>query len=75
MSSPAQTLEMWVRLPLEVWISVCLFSVCAALCVDSGLATGLIPRHRIPTDCFYDSEIDVKRRSTHAVCSRGKKRN
>jgi hypothetical protein len=38
-SSPASTLESWVRIPLVVWMSMCVYSVCAVLCVGSGLAT------------------------------------
>jgi hypothetical protein len=44
MSSPAQTLGSWVRIPLETWMSVRLF------CVDSCLATGLITRPRSYSD-------------------------
>jgi hypothetical protein len=40
MSSPDQTLGSWVRIPLEAWMSVCVFSVCAVLCAGSGLAMG-----------------------------------
>jgi hypothetical protein len=42
-SSPARTLWSWVRIPLEAWISVCVYSVCVVLCVGSGLATGWSP--------------------------------
>jgi hypothetical protein len=38
-SSPARTLGSWVPIPLEVWMSVCFYSVCV-LCVDRGFATG-----------------------------------
>jgi hypothetical protein len=40
MSSLAGTLESWVRIPLEAWMSVSVYSVCVVLCVDNGLATG-----------------------------------
>jgi hypothetical protein len=43
-SNPTRDMDVCVRL----------FCVCAVLCVGSGLATGLIPRYRIPTDCLYD---------------------
>jgi hypothetical protein len=43
LSSPAQTLGSWVRIPLEASMSVCIYSVCAVLCADSGLATGWTP--------------------------------
>jgi hypothetical protein len=39
-SSPAPTLESWVLIPLEAWMSVCVYSVYIVLCVGSGLATG-----------------------------------
>jgi hypothetical protein len=37
MSSPAWTLGSWVRIPLEAWMFVCVYSVLS--CVSSGLAT------------------------------------
>jgi hypothetical protein len=40
-SSPAQTLVRWVRTPLEAWIYMRLFCICAVLCAGSG--RGLIP--------------------------------
>jgi hypothetical protein len=40
LSSPAQTLGLWVQIPLEAWMSVRLFCVCAVLCAGRGLATG-----------------------------------
>jgi hypothetical protein len=39
-SSPARTLGSRVRIQLEAWMSVCVYSVCVVLCVGSGLATG-----------------------------------
>jgi hypothetical protein len=42
MSSPAQTLGSWVRIPLEAWLSARVSSVFVLSCVGSGLATGLI---------------------------------
>jgi hypothetical protein len=38
--SPEQTQRSWVRIPLEVWRSVCVYSVCVVLCAGTGLATG-----------------------------------
>jgi hypothetical protein len=38
--SPAQTLRSWVRMPLEAWMFVCVYSVFVLFCVGSGLATG-----------------------------------
>jgi hypothetical protein len=40
LSSPSQTLVSWVRMPLETWMSVCVYSVSVLSCVRSGLATG-----------------------------------
>jgi hypothetical protein len=40
MSSPAWTLGSWVRIPLEAWMFVCVYSVFVLSCVSSGLATG-----------------------------------
>jgi hypothetical protein len=39
MPSPSQTLRSWVRIPLEAWFSVRVYSVFVWSCVDSGLAT------------------------------------
>jgi hypothetical protein len=44
LSAPARTLGSWVRIPLETWMSVCVYSVCVVLC------DGLILRPRSPTD-------------------------
>jgi hypothetical protein len=33
-----RSLERWVRIPLKAWMSVCIYSVCAVLCVDRDLA-------------------------------------
>jgi hypothetical protein len=30
------TLRSWVRIPIEAWMSVCLYCVCAVLCVGSA---------------------------------------
>jgi hypothetical protein len=32
-SSPARTLGSWIRIPLEAWISVCVYSVFVLFCV------------------------------------------
>jgi hypothetical protein len=40
MSSPAWTLGSFVRIPLEAWMFVCVYSVFVLFCVGSGLATG-----------------------------------
>jgi hypothetical protein len=50
LSSPARKLGSWVRIPLEAWISLCVYSVCAVLSVGSGLATCWSPvRGGLPT--------------------------
>jgi hypothetical protein len=36
-SWPARTLGSWVRIPLEAWMSMCVYSVCVRLCVGSDL--------------------------------------
>jgi hypothetical protein len=46
LSSSARTLGSWVRIPLEVWMSVCVYSVFVLSCVGSGLATGWSPVQR-----------------------------
>jgi hypothetical protein len=43
LSSPAQTLGSWVRIPLKAWMSVCVYSVCAVLRVGSGTVKGWSP--------------------------------
>jgi hypothetical protein len=40
MSSPVRTLGSWVRIPLEAWMFVWVYSVFVLSCVGSGLATG-----------------------------------
>jgi hypothetical protein len=40
LSSPARTLGSWVRIPLEAWMSVCIYSVFVFCYVCSGLKTG-----------------------------------
>jgi hypothetical protein len=52
LSSPAQTLGSWVRIPLEGWMSVCVYSVLVLPCVQVAASDGLIPRPRSPTDCI-----------------------
>jgi hypothetical protein len=43
-SLPAQSLGLWVRFPLEAWMSLRIHSVFVLSCVDSGITMGLIPR-------------------------------
>jgi hypothetical protein len=52
LSLPARTLGSCFRIPLEAWMTVCVYSVCAVLCVDSGLETGRFPVQGVlPTVC------------------------
>jgi hypothetical protein len=51
-SSPAQTLGSWVRIPLEAWMSVRDFSVLT--CIGRGFATGLISFSGRPINSLYD---------------------
>jgi hypothetical protein len=55
LSSPAQTLGSWVRIPLEAWMSVCVYSVFVLSCVPCDT---LIRRPRSPTDCVKDQETE-----------------
>jgi hypothetical protein len=43
MSSPAQTLGSWVRIPLKAWMFVWVYSVFVLSCVGSGLAKNSSP--------------------------------
>jgi hypothetical protein len=63
LSSLARTLGLWVRIPLEVWMSVCVYSV---FMLSSGLTTGwslvqgvlrnvLGLRNWSETKCFTDA--------------------
>jgi hypothetical protein len=40
LSSPAQTLGSCVGIPLEAWMSLCVYSVCVVLRVGRGPETG-----------------------------------
>jgi hypothetical protein len=40
MSLLTEILGLWVRIQLEAWLSVWVYSVYVLLCVGSGLATG-----------------------------------
>jgi hypothetical protein len=40
MPSPAWTLGFWVRIPLNAWMFICVYSVFLLSCAGSGLATG-----------------------------------
>jgi hypothetical protein len=40
LSSSSRILGSWVRISLEAWMSVCVYSVCVALCVARDRTTG-----------------------------------
>jgi hypothetical protein len=44
----------WVRIPHEVWMYLCVYSVCVALC-RLRLCNELIARPRSPTDFMQES--------------------
>jgi hypothetical protein len=46
-SGPAWTLGSWVRIPLDTWMSVCVYSVCVVLCVGSGRVTSWSSVHGV----------------------------
>jgi hypothetical protein len=50
MYSLSETLGLWIADPLEVWMSVCVYSVLLLLCVYVAPWDRLIPRQRSPTD-------------------------
>jgi hypothetical protein len=59
LSSPARTLASWVRIPLEAWMSMCVYSVFVLYRVcRKRPCDGLIPRPRSPTDCEKDQETE-----------------
>jgi hypothetical protein len=41
--SLARKLESWVRIPLNTWMSLCVYSVFVLLCVDNGIVSGWSP--------------------------------
>jgi hypothetical protein len=66
-SSPARTLGSRVRIPLKSWMSVGVYSVCAVLCVGSGLATGWSPVQGVLLTVYRLREWKKRPRSTRAV--------
>jgi hypothetical protein len=58
-SSSPQKLGSRVRIPFEAWMSVRVYSVSVLSCLGSGLATGLFPRPRSPTNCLQDSQFQI----------------
>jgi hypothetical protein len=51
------TLGPWFSSPLDAWMSVCVYSICVALCVGRLLA-----RVRSPTDCVQIKELKMRAR-------------
>jgi hypothetical protein len=49
-SSPAETLESWVRTPLEAWMFLFILCLCRLVCRYRP-CEGLIPHPKSPTDC------------------------
>jgi hypothetical protein len=66
MSSPAQTLGSWGRIPIRTRISLCIYSVC----VSYRPCDGLIPRPRSPTDCLRLRNWSETKRLTDVLCSK-----
>jgi hypothetical protein len=67
-SSPAQTLASWVRISLEAWMSVYVYSVFVLSCVCRlSPGDGLIPRTRRPTDRVKDQETEKRPRSNRGL--------
>jgi hypothetical protein len=63
LSSPSRTLGSWVRIPLKVWMFIC-------VCISSGLATGWYPiQGVIPTALGLRNWSETKR-FTDALCSK-----
>jgi hypothetical protein len=61
-SSPAQTQGSWVRIRLEAWMSVCIYSVFVLSNVQVVALRRADPRPRNPTDCVYIKILKKLRR-------------
>jgi hypothetical protein len=55
LSSPAQILGSWVRIPLGAWISVCVYPMIVLSCVQVAALRQADPRPRSPTNCSKQS--------------------
>jgi hypothetical protein len=60
LSSPARTLGSWVRIPLEPWMPVCVYSVCAVLCGGRGLVTRWSPVQGVLRTAYKKGKCRVK---------------
>jgi hypothetical protein len=58
MCSFARTLESWVRIPLKVRMSVCVYSVFVLFFVQVAALRWAEPRPRSPTDCVKYQETE-----------------
>jgi hypothetical protein len=64
LSSLARTLRSWVRIPLNAWMSVCVYSVlCCPVCRWRP-CNGLIARPRSPTVCVK-KDYEIYKRPGH----------
>jgi hypothetical protein len=73
MSSPAQTLGSWNRIPLETWMSVRFPSVFVLSFVDRGFAAGLITHPRSPTvDKIHSSRLILMGKQARGPNTKGK---
>jgi hypothetical protein len=67
MSSPAWKLASWVRIPLNTWMSVCVYSVFVS---RQRPCDRLIPRPKSPTECLKLRNLSETKRFTDALCSK-----
>jgi hypothetical protein len=62
-SSPVRTLGPWFRIPLDAWMSVCVYSVCVVLCVGSGFVTGWAPVQGVQPTVYRIKKLKKRSRS------------
>jgi hypothetical protein len=60
LSSPAKTLGSWVRIPLEAWVSLCVYSVLVLSCVQVVAFRRAGPHPRSPADKNKKTEKAAK---------------
>jgi hypothetical protein len=63
----ARTLESWVRIPFEVWISVWVYTVFVLFCAGSGLASGWSSVQGVLPTVYRIKELKKRPRSARAV--------